>query len=379
MGLKYWGMPAAALVALAWSATGATGARADDSLVGTIKACRLDKVLIQGKIVDRTCNHGCDNRIWSRSLFQKRDLYIYLPPHYDPSQAYPVMIFMHGFASDEQSFLRLAPLIDEAICQGKLPPLIVAAPDGSLDGCGSCKRPGSFFINSNAGPYEDFVLLDVWDYLTHHYAIRPERCAHVLCGVSMGAFGAYSLGIRHRDCFGVVAGIFPPVNLRWQDCVGNPRAEFDPRKWGWRSNFDNDREVVARLGLATIRMGDLLGPVFGSGDAALADIIANNPIELVDRTNLRNGDLEMFMGYGGCDEFNIAAQVESFMYLCKCRGIGLHVVCDGHGRHDIETALRLTPPALEWIGTRLAPYAPYSDFAPTFLPAPVTGRPAMLP
>ncbi len=376
MGLKLCTLPAAALLALAWSAA---GARADDSLLGNIKACHLDKICIKGTIVDLTCNHGCDKRIWSRSLHQKRDMYIYLPPHYDPSQAYPAMIFLHGFASDEQSFLQLVPLIDAAICAGKLPPLIVAAPDGSLDGYGCCKRPGSFFINSNAGYYEDFVILDVWDYLTHHYVIRPERGAHVLCGISMGAFGAYSLGIRHRDCFGVVAGIFPPVNLRWQDCVGNPRAEFDPRKWGWRQNFDNDREVVARLGLMTIRLGDLMGPVFGYGDAALAEIMANNPIELIDRTHLRNCELEMFMGYGGCDEFNIPAQVESFMYLCKLRGIGLHVVCDGRGRHDAATALRLTPPALEWLGARLAPYAPYSEFAPTFLPTPLTGQPATLP
>jgi hypothetical protein len=136
---------------------------------------------------------------------------------------------------------------------------------------------------------------------------------------------------------------------------------------------------VARLGLATIRLGDLIGPVFGWGDAALAGIIEHNPIELIDRTHLRNGQLEMFMAYAGCDEFNIAAQVESFMYLCKIRGIGMHVVCDGQGRHDAETALRLTPATLDWLAVRLAPYAPVSSLSPTYLPAPPDGRPATLP
>src|SRR5262249_24214223 len=60
---------------------------------------------LQGKVVDYTANHGVDNRIWSRSLYQRRDLYVYLPPHFDPNQQYPLMIWMHGFAQDEQSFL----------------------------------------------------------------------------------------------------------------------------------------------------------------------------------------------------------------------------------------------------------------------------------
>src|SRR5262249_62399560 len=59
------------------------------------------------KIVDHTANHGKDNRIWSRSLYQRRDLYVYLPPGYDPSQRYPLILWLHGFTQDEQSFPNL--------------------------------------------------------------------------------------------------------------------------------------------------------------------------------------------------------------------------------------------------------------------------------
>jgi hypothetical protein len=354
MGLKRFGIVAATLLASAWLGV---AARADDTLVASVSRAHLSKIHIQGTIVDLTNNHGCDHRFWSRSLYEKRDMYIYLPPGYDCHQAYPVMIYLHGFATDEQSFLMLVPLIDAAICKGKLPPMIIAAPDGSLDGHGCCKRPGSFWINSNAGYYEDYVLLDVWDYLTHHYAIRPERCAHVLAGVSMGGFGAFNLGIRHRNHFGVVAGIFPPLNLRWQDCNSNPRAPFDPRSWSWRAAFDCEHEVLARFGFETVRLGNVIRPVFGSGDEALAQIIENNPIELIDRTHLKNGELQMFVAYGCKDEFNIDAQVESFLYLCKHRGIGLHVACDPNGRHDAETAMRFAPAIIDWLAERLAPYS----------------------
>ena len=314
---------------------------------------------IAGRLIDHTRNHGEDRRIWARSLYQKRDLYVYLPPNYDPNQQYPFMIFLHGFGFDEHMFLEVIPYLDEAIVKGKLPPIIIAAPDGSLNGECSIERPGSFFINSGAGQFEDFILQDVWDHVTRRYPIRCEREAHVLAGVSMGGFGAFNLGIRHRNAFGVVMGIFPPLNLRWCDVRdGNPHADFDPRYWGWRHGFDNPHEILARVGLATVRLGQLVHPAFGEGEEALVNIRHNNPIDLIDRTRLRNGELEMFVAYGGKDEFNIDAQVESFLYLAKHRGLGVHVVYDPLGHHDAITAQKLLPNLLDWLAPRLAPYSP---------------------
>jgi len=58
--------------------------------------CRL-----HGQIVDFTHNHGADRRIWSAALCQKRDLYVYLPPNYDPQKKYPLAVFLHGAVQDE--------------------------------------------------------------------------------------------------------------------------------------------------------------------------------------------------------------------------------------------------------------------------------------
>jgi S-formylglutathione hydrolase FrmB len=313
---------------------------------------------LHGRIVDHTANHGRDNRIWSRALNQKRDLYVYLPPNYNPHERYPIVIFMHGFALDEQMFLTVVSKIDEVIAQGKMPPHIVVVPDGSIQGEPSSFQPGSFFINSMAGAFEDWVLQDVWDFVCSHYPIRPEREAHVLAGVSMGGFAAFNLGIRHRNAFGVVVGIHPPLNLRWTDVDGDYFAPFDPRLWGWRTKLEDRAEVVAQFGLVKIRIGQLLDPLFGFGPEALEEMARQNPIELIDATHLKNGELAMFVGFGAKDEFNIAAQVESFLYLAKCRGLGVAVAYDPNGRHDTATAARLRPQVVEWLAPRLAPYAP---------------------
>jgi S-formylglutathione hydrolase FrmB len=315
---------------------------------------------LKGRLVDHTSNHGQDHRIWSRSLHQWRDLYVYLPPGYDPHERYPIVIYMHPFAYDERTFLRLVTHIDTAIAGGILPPLIVAAPDGSLDGMGCLERPGSFFLNSGAGNYEDFLLQDMWDFVCKNYPIRPERNAHVLAGISMGGFAAFNQGLRHRDAFGIVAGIHPPLNLRWADVDGNPRAKFDPRRWGWRTGFDDPHEVLATMagGIAKVRMGKVIRPVFGEGDDALLAISGNNPLELVIKTGLKNGELSMFVGYGGRDEFNIDAQVDSFLYYCKFRGLGIAVAFEPDGHHDGITALKFLPAMFRWLGPQLEPYSP---------------------
>jgi S-formylglutathione hydrolase FrmB len=318
---------------------------------------------LKGRIVDYTANHGQDNRIWSPALLQKRDLYVYLPPGYDPSCQYPIIVLLHGFGQDEQVLLALAPQIDNEISQGRIPPVIVAAPDGTLSGRASLTQPGSFFLNSLAGRFEDWVLRDMWNFVCEHYPIRPEREAHVLAGVSMGGFAAFNFGMRYRQSFGVAIAFHAPLNLRWIGLDGNYFANFDPHNWGWRCLLEDPREVVAKFycGALKIRIGQLVEPLFGLGKPGIAAMARNNPIELIDATGLRNGELAMFVGYGGHDEFNVDAQVSSFLYLAKCRGLGVGVAYEPYGHHDTPTAERMWPAMIEWLGPRLAPYAPVLD------------------
>jgi S-formylglutathione hydrolase FrmB len=316
---------------------------------------------ITGHVVDHTHNHGADRRIWSSALGQKRDLYVYLPPCFDPERHYPLILFLHGFMDDESEFLRFVVRdLDRAISGGRLPPVIIAAPDGSLTGKASLFSAGSFYVNSKAGRFEDYIIQDVWDFLINHYPIRPEREAHVLAGASMGGFGAYNLAMKYQDRFKVVVGLFPPLNLRWVDCHGRYMRNFDPCCWGWRAKLDSGHEVIGRFfgGIVTIRVKKVLDPLFGRGPEALAAVSWENPIEMIDRLGLQEGVLDMFVAYGGKDEFNIDAQVESFLYLARCRGLTITVAYDPKGRHNAATARKFFPGLIDWLAPRVAPYSP---------------------
>lgn len=318
---------------------------------------------LAGHIVDYTHNTGTDYRIWSPALCERRDLYVYLPPCYDPAKKYPLILWLHGFGEDEQYFLTVAvrPL-DKAMRCGAMPPCIVAAPDGSLRGVSGLFSGGSFFLNTPVGGrFEDYLMQDVWDFLFTNYPLRPERDAHLLMGVSMGGAAAYHTAIKYPDRFGSVLAFIPPLNVRWQDCRGRNMANFDPNSWGWRTEFNRGLQVDGRFYLLlTVRERRVSFPLYGRNDPNVAELISHeNPIEMLDAYDVRDGQFNMYIAYAGRDQFNCDAQVESFLFHAGERG--LHVTVDywPRGHHDTATVRGMTPAALEWAGQKLAPYAPH--------------------
>ena len=117
----------------------------------------------------------------------------------------------------------------------------------------------------------------------------------------------------------------------------------------------NPLEVVGRPGIINVRAGELFRPVVGHGSEAIARLSSYNPIEMIDRYCLKDGELSMYIGYGGCDEFNIDTQVNSFLYLCKCRGIEVTVDFDPCGHHNTAFGLKLLPNILTWIAPQVPP------------------------
>lgn len=315
---------------------------------------------LHGCVIDFTNNHRVDRRFWSEALCQKRDMYVYLPPGYAPDERYPLMIWLHGFIQDEKKFLDLIVVFDREIAAGRLPPMIIASPDGSIAGRVSLLNGGSFYLNSRAGRFEDYLIVDVWNLIVTNFPIRPEPEAHVLNGVSMGGFSACNLGIKHRDRFKVVSGIMPPLNLRFQDCHGNYFGKFDPDCIGWTERYNPHSTIAVLFGFFHVRQRHMLDPLYGRHrHGVIRDLSRENPTEMLEAHNVKPGEMSMFVGYGDADEFNVGAQAESFTYFAAKRGIEkpttVVIPC---GKHDSETALKMLPQFVAWLAPLLKPYAP---------------------
>jgi pimeloyl-ACP methyl ester carboxylesterase len=331
-----------------------TCAQAEANPLRNLPVLRRTSRQLAGQVLDFTHNHGEDNRLWSPSLCAKRDMYVYLPPCYDPKKSYPLVLWLHGIGEDEVSFLKevIVPL-DQAISCGKLPPLIIAAPDGSIHGLACYFTIGSFFVNSKAGAFEDYLMCDVWNFMHENYPIRPERDAHIIAGVSMGGGAAYAKAFKYRERFGIIIGIAPPLNTRWESDRGRYSDDFDPDHWSFRTDFSRGREVVARFTGIPVRVRQITRPLYGR-DPDYLEVAADNPLELMVGRDIKPGEFSMYIAYGGRDQFNVDAQVESFLYVARQRGIHPHVDYSPEGRHDRETALSFLPSLLDWLEPQLA-------------------------
>jgi acetyl esterase/lipase len=324
---------------------------------------RLDRLnrQLHGRVIDHTHNHGSDNRIYSAALGETRDVYVYVPPGYDGSKKYPLCIYLHGFRQDEVGFIDdVVKPLDAAIACGKLPPMVIVAPDASIHGVTCFVTTGTFYANSKLGNFEDFVVNDVYAFAMSNYSLRPEPEAHVLLGASMGGGAAFGKAMKYRDRFKIAVAVFPPLNVRWLSCRGRYMDNFDPCCWDWRTDFSRGHEVVGRFyGVITIRLKQTVFPLYGRNNPdALAQIIADNPIEMLDIYDVKPGDVEFFVGYGGKDQFNLDAQVESFLYRAREKQIPVTVAYDPKGRHDVKTALSFLPAIYDFLTPRLEPYSP---------------------
>lgn len=303
---------------------------------------------IGGWVHDFTANHGADRRICSHALGEKRDLYVYTPPGYDPSRPWPVMIWLHSFLHDEGHFLQVIPYFDRAICCGLFPPFVIAAPDGSLYGHPTLFGSGGFYINSDRGRYEDFIIQEIWPFVRTHFSIRPDRESHVLAGASMGGFGAFNLGIKYRHEFAHVVGVFPHLNTRYLDCRGRYFDDFDPECFALRERGFYCAPM-ARFGPLVLRQWQVIKPLFHKGTDLLAKISSENPLEMLYTYDVRPGELNMFAGYGTRDQFNADAQVDSFTYFARSRGLDVTVCRIPDGKHNMDTAVAMFPFIVAWL------------------------------
>lgn len=321
---------------------------------------RLNRRLA-GQVVDYTDNHGEDRRAFSPILGMPRDLYVYLPPGYDPRRAYPLVLFLHMAYVDEHAFLDTRALgdLDGLIRRGECPPMILAAPDGNYGERDRLRKYHSFFLNGLGGRFEDHLLQEVIPFVESRFSIRPGRESHALLGISAGGLGAMSLAIRHRDRFGAVATLGGPLNLRYSNADGDYFEDFDPTTYRWKTRYDPDEVVgIYFHGLMKVPARRLISPVFGEGDEAVARIMAINPADLLFSTDLRPGELAMYVNYAGQSEWNFDAQGRSFAWLAARRGIGVTLVEDPGAQHDPRYFRANVPDAFLWLGRNLLPPTP---------------------
>ncbi len=312
---------------------------------------------LAGHICDFTRNHDGDHRFYSAALCEKRDMYVYTPPGYDGAKQYPVFIWLHGLLQDERGALPFIEKIDQAVACGDFPPIIFAVPDGTFTGKPKFSNGGCFFLNGVRGKYEDYLVQDVWNFLFCHFAIRPEREAHVLAGASMGGFSAFNLSFKYKEKFGVIVGIMPLLDLMYADCHGNHFGKFDPCCLGEIEHY-NRFQSAGRVKFVRIRAGKVMRPVFGSPSEIERRLKIENPVQMLDTFDIKPGEFQMFIAWTEEDNFSGNNEAKSFLYHASQRGITADIAIEEHGQHNSTTGMKFFDRMACWLKPRLAPYEP---------------------
>jgi S-formylglutathione hydrolase FrmB len=138
-----------------------------------------------------------DVKFYSESL--QRDMHInvvLLRGYEDSGISYPTLYLCHGFTSNYHEFTNVG--VPEYL--NRFDMIVVMVDVGN-----------SLYVNwaksDDGRPYKfaDHVCKDVINYVDQNYRTIAERKGRAINGISMGGFGALSLGLTHPDLFCSIA------------------------------------------------------------------------------------------------------------------------------------------------------------------------------
>ncbi len=130
---------------------------------------------------------------YSESVQREMAINFVLPRGYDKSEMrYPVLYLCHGLTSNYNEFKYVG--VPEYL---NLFDMIVVMVDVG----------NSWYVNwaqsenKKKNNFADHVCVDIINYVDDHYRTVAERNGRAINGISMGGFGAMSLGLSHPDLF----------------------------------------------------------------------------------------------------------------------------------------------------------------------------------
>jgi S-formylglutathione hydrolase FrmB len=285
----------------------------------------------------------------SDALGVDKAVMVYLPRGYDsqPAKRWPVFYYLHGLGGNETNWVE----------QGKLPATadalgvaaIVVMPDGDdgfyLDSAApidyeQCMKDGSGLFMPDRQPhdatcvrkraYETYIAKDLVGWVDAKYRTLARRDGRAIAGLSMGGFGAMSVGLRHSDEFAAAASHSGAVALLFK----GPRP-FQPGKTelltdvsGWRAG----NPILAWI-----------ARVFGDD---IADWKAHDVVELAG--TLGPGRLALYFDCGTEDDFALQDNVQYVHEALTAKHID-HEFYIGPGKHDFAFWSERLPRSLAFL------------------------------
>ena len=171
----------------------------------------------------------------SNAAKQNVSYHIYFPDayHIQKERRFPVIYWLHGHTGGVEHLPMLVKYFDQAIQNGKLPPVLLVFPNGMAE---------SMWCNSKDGavPMETVIINELIPHIDQTYRTIQSRHGRLIEGFSMGGYGAARLGIKYSDIFGAVSILGAgPMQLDFTASKG-PKEKAPDRVRIMKNVYGND-------------------------------------------------------------------------------------------------------------------------------------------
>ena len=139
----------------------------------------------------------------------ERPCYVYLPPQYasEPARRFPVLYLMHGAGEDETGWATqgmMRDIMDNLIAEGKCEPMIIVCEHAVATLAGA--EPGGRFNLFNFDAFEKVMVEESVPTFDARFRTLTDRDHRAICGLSLGGFQSYTIGLDHPELFGWIGG-----------------------------------------------------------------------------------------------------------------------------------------------------------------------------
>lgn len=194
-----------------------------------------------------------ETKTWhSDALGVDKQVVVYLPGGYDSGDArYPVFYYLNGLTGGETDWVK-GGHIDEVADRMHLAAIIVM-PDGDNnfyidsempEAYEACLKDGTGLMNPaqshkdtcvKHSHYETYIAKDLVAWTDATFRTKAERGARAIAGLSMGGYGALTVGMRNPDVFGAIASHSGVDALLYAGphpfAAGQGKLVDDPQAW----------------------------------------------------------------------------------------------------------------------------------------------------
>jgi S-formylglutathione hydrolase FrmB len=159
-----------------------------------------------------------DTSFYSPALKETRNVTVFLPNEYflDKTEQFSTIYYLHGWGGNQESLNSSIQRLNILLESGTIRPVIMVCADHSALPFGS----GIYINSALTGNFEDYAAYDVVEWVENSFRAIPEKNARALFGQSLGAYGAFWIGIQHKDRFRVISAHAGQVNNNvWMPAV----------------------------------------------------------------------------------------------------------------------------------------------------------------